>query len=69
MSTDELYLKALRSLVTCLLISNYLCGKLVSSLQLPFTLDDKLYVTSVVFFVADFNLLSCESDNFKFTLL
>ena len=31
--------------------------------------DDNLKVTSVKFFVAYFNLLSCEFDNFKYELL
>ena len=30
---------------------------------------DSFRVISVVFFIADFDLLSCESDNFTFTLL
>ena len=41
-------------------VNNNLCGKLVSSLELPFKFDEKFNVTSVPFFIADFNLLSCE---------
>ena len=40
---------------TCLLVNNNLCGKLVSSLELSLMFDDSLRITSVLFFVADFN--------------
>ena len=46
---------------------NNLCGKLVSLVLVMF--DDSSRVTPVSFFVAGFTLLSCESDNFTFTLL
>ena len=42
--------KALRSFETCVLVNNNLCRK----------------VASVPFFIPDFNLLSCELDNFLF---
>ena len=51
----------------CLAVSNNLCRKLVSSLELPVIFDGNFRVTSVSFFVADFNLSSCESDIFTFT--
>ena len=35
----------------------------------PIMLGDNLITTSFSFFIADFNLLSCEFDNFTFTLL
>ena len=54
--------------MTCQLFNNNLCGKLVSSLELPITFDDSLKITSVSSFVVDFNLLSCEFDNFAFKL-
>ena len=57
---DEFFAKALRSFGTCLLVSYSLWGKFVSSLD---------EITSVTFFVANFNLLSCEWDNFTVTLL
>ena len=38
-------------------------------LELPIMFDGSLKVTSVTFFVADFNLLSSEFDSFTFTLL
>ena len=46
------------------LVKNNLCGKLVSSLQFPIQFDQRFEVTSVPFFIADFNLLSCELENF-----
>ena len=41
-------------------------GKLVS--LSPIIFDDNLKTTSVSFVIADFNLLSCEFDNFTFKL-
>ena len=52
-----------------ILVNNHLCGKLVSSLEVPIEFDERLKVTSVLFFIADFNLLSCELDNFTFNVL
>ena len=49
-----------------MLVNNNLCGKLVLSLELPFKFDERFRVTSVPFFIADFNLLSFEWDNFTF---
>ena len=43
--------------------------KLVSLFELPTIFDVNLKTTSVPFFIADFNLLSCEFDNFTFKLL
>lgn len=37
--------------------------------QLPIIFDDNLKVTSVEFFIADFNLFICEADNFTFIVL
>ena len=34
----------------------------------PIILDDNLKTTSVSLFIADYNLLSCEFDNFTFNL-
>ena len=61
--------KALRRFATCLLVKNNLCGKLVSSSELPIIFDDNLKITLVSLFIADFNLLSCEFGNFTFKLL
>ena len=66
---DELSAKALRSLKTCVLVNNNLCGKLFSSLESPTTLDEISKVASVPFFIPDFNLLSCELNNFMFKVL
>ena len=69
MLADESFAKALRSLETCVLVNNNLCGKLFSSLESPKTFEESLKVTLVPFFIADFNLLSCEFDNFTFKVL
>ena len=66
---DELFAKALRRFATCLLVNNNLCGKLVSSLELPTIFHDSLKTTLVSFFIADFSLLSWEFDSFTFKLL
>ena len=62
------YFEDLQDFATCLLVNNNLCEKLVSSLELPIIFDDNLKTTSVSFFIADFNLLSCEFDSFTFKL-
>ena len=41
---------------TCALVNNNLWRKLVSSLDLPTAFDDKCKVTSVPYFIPDFNL-------------
>ena len=56
---DETIVKALLNLETCILVNNNLYGKLVSSFK----------VTSVQFFILDFNLLSYELGKFTFNLL
>ena len=43
--------------------------KIGLSSESPTIFDDSLKITSVLFFIADFSLLSCESDNFALTLL
>ena len=68
-SVDVWLAKALRIFTTCLLVNNNLCGKLVSSSQLPIIFNDNLKTTSVSFFIADFRSLSCEFDNIIFRLL
>ena len=59
MFADELFAKALQSV----LVNNNLCGKLFSSLESPATCGEIFKVTSLPFFIPDFNLLSCELDN------
>ena len=49
-STDELSEKALQRFVTCLSVNNSLYRKLVSPSKLPFE------ITSLSFFIVDFNL-------------
>ena len=63
---EELFVKALQSFETSVLVNNNLCGKLFSSLESPIKLDEIFKVTSALFFVPDFNLLSCELGNFTF---
>ena len=53
-------------LQTYVLVNNNLFGKLVSSLEFPIKFDERIKVTSVPFFVPDFNLLSCELDHFTY---
>ena len=57
-------LKALQRFETCLLVNNNLWQKSVS--LSPIILDDSLKTTSVSFFIADLDLLSCEFDSFTF---
>ena len=52
-----------------MLVNNNLYGKLASSFEFPVRLDEKFQITSGPFFVADFNLLSCEGDSFTFNVL
>ena len=68
-SVDELFVKILQRLATCMLVNNNLWEKLVSSSELPIKFDDNLKTTPVLFFIADFNLLSYEFDSFTFKLL
>ena len=41
----ETFAKALQNFETCVLVNNNFCKKLVSSLELPITLDEKFKVT------------------------
>ena len=58
------WIKALRSLETCVSVNNKLCGKMVSSLESLMTFDERFKVTSVPFFIPDFKLLSWEFTQF-----
>ena len=62
---DKPFANALRISETYVLVNNNLCVKLVLSLELPIKFDERFKVTSVPL-IADFNLLSCELDNFIF---
>ena len=66
---DELFAKALQGLETYVSVDNNLRGKLVSSLELPITFDERFKVTSISFRIHDFNLLSCELNNLTFKAL
>ena len=68
-SVDKWFAKALQRFTTCLLVNYNLWGKLVSSSELPIIFGDNLKTTSDSFFIADFNVLSCEFDIFTFKLL
>ena len=50
-------------------VNNKLCEKLVSSLTILIKFDKGFKVTSVPFFNKDFNLLSCQLDNFTIKVL
>ena len=54
------------SQIAYLFVEN-LCGK--SVLQATVIFDYNVKVTFVTFFVTGFKISSCESDNFRFTLL
>ena len=58
MLAEGLFVKALQNLETGELLNNSLCGKLVSSL-----------VSQKTFQCPDFNLLSCDLDNFMCKIL
>ena len=60
---DELFAKVLWSFETCVLVNNNSCGKLTT------TFDEIFKVTSVLFFIPDFNLLSYNLDNITFNVL
>ena len=63
------FLKALQIFQTCVLVNNNLCEKLVSLLASPVIFDEKFRFTWVSFFIPDFNLLSCELENFMCKVL
>ena len=69
MLADKPFVKGLRIFETWVLVNNNLCEKLVSSLELSMKFDERFKVTLVTFFIADFNFLSCELDNFTFKVL
>ena len=48
------------------LIKHNICGKLLSSLDLSSTFDEKLEATRIPFFIFKHGLLSCELENFIF---
>ena len=52
---EELFAKALRSFETYVLANSNLSGKLFSSLESPTTFNECFKVTSVPFFISDFN--------------
>ena len=66
---DEPFAKSLHIFETCVSVNNNLCRKQVSSLEFPIKFDERFKVTSVPFFLADFNLLSYEWDNFTIKVL
>ena len=66
-SVDDLLAKAFQRFLTCILVNNNLWGKLVS--PSPSIFNDNLKTSPVLFFMADFNLLSWEFDSFPFKLL
>ena len=67
--SDKLFPKVLQSFETCLSVSNNLCEKVISYLDLPIIFDNNLKLTPVSFFIAYFDLWSCELENFTFKLL
>ena len=66
---DEPFAKTLPSFETCVLVNSNLCRKVFSKLESPTTFDEIFRITSAPFFILDFDLLSCELDNFTFKML
>ena len=62
-------LEKLYIFLVLVLVDNDLCGKLVSSLEIPTTFNERIWVTSAPFFIHNFSLQSCERDNFTFKVL
>ena len=69
MLVEELFVKALQSLETRVLVKSNFCGKLLLSLESLTTIDESFKVTVVSSFIPDFSILSCELDNFTFKVL
>ena len=67
--TDEPFVKALQIFETYVTVNNSLYEKLVPSLEFLIKFDERFKTTSVLFFVSDFNLLSCKLDNCAFKVL
>ena len=65
---NEPFAKTFPSLETCVLVNNNLCRKLFSWLEFS-AFDESFKVTSVQYFIPDFNLLSYKLDNFAFKVL
>ena len=51
------FAKVLQNFETCVLVGNNLCRKLFSSLESAAIFDEIFKVTSVLFFILNFNLL------------
>ena len=64
---DEPFTKALQIFESCASVNNNLCRKLVS--KLPIKFDGRFKSSSIPFYIADFNLLSSELNNFTFNVL
>ena len=64
-----LFGKALQSLEYCVLVNNNSWRQLFLSLESFRIFDERFRVTPVPFFIADFNLLSCELGNYTFNVL
>ena len=67
-SGDKPFAKALRISETCVIVYVEML-MLVSSLEFPIKFVEKFKVTSVPFFIPDFDLLRCKLDNFTFNML
>ena len=53
--SEEYFVKALASFETFVLVNNNLCRKLFSSLESPTIFDESVKLTSVPYFISDFN--------------
>ena len=66
---DVFFAKALQGFAACLSVNNNLFRKGVSPLEIPIMFGDSVKITSVAFFVANFDLLNYDLYNFEFKLL
>ena len=66
---EESFAKALQRFEICVLLIKNLCGKCFSSLESRTIFDESFKVTSVLIFIPDLNLFSCELENFTFKVL
>ena len=61
---EKLFVKALRSFDTSVIINNNFCRKSFSSLESSAIFGKSFKASLVLFLIPDFNLLSCELGNF-----
>ena len=63
---EKIFANGLKSFESCVLVNNYLCGKLFLSLESAIAFDESFRVTPKPLFVPDFNFVSSELDSCTF---